>query len=58
MRAPADMSGWLQKYNSFPGVLAAPWERSWFRLEGSRLMQFRSEKDSEPLGALDIQVRP
>ena len=56
MRGPADMSGWLQKYNSFPGVLAAPWERNWFRLEGTRLFQFRSDKEKQPVGSMDIQV--
>ena len=56
-RAPADMSGYLQKYNSFPAMLAAPWERSWFRLDGSLLSQYRSDRDAQLLGSLNVQAR-
>ena len=55
-RAPPDMCGWLQKYNSFPAMLAAPWERNWFRLDGPLLAQFRTDTDAQPLGSLNIQA--
>ena len=55
-RAPPDMCGWLQKYNSFPAMLAAPWERNWFRLDGPLLSQYRTDTDAHPLGSLNVQA--
>lgn len=53
---PPDMCGWLQKYNSFPAMLAAPWERNWFRLDGPLLAQYHTDTDAQPLGSLNIQA--